>query len=688
MKRQNNNIIKNEILRLRELIAHHDKMYFEQNTPEISDAEYDNLRLTVARLEKEHPEFVDLFSDVNKKVGSEPSNKFQKIKHSQPMLSLSNAFNKEDITDFIDRIKRFLGLAEESALEFIAEPKIDGLSFAATYKKGVLVSAATRGDGEYGEDVTRNIKTIKTFPQQVAADYDFEVRGEVYMDKKDFIALNLIRQKADEELFANPRNAAAGSLRQLNPEITASRPLKYFIWGGNLPKCQTQSHLLEIIKQLGFSVNNEIKIYHTANNMVDSLLEYYDYFAGIRAELTYDIDGTVYKINSFDLQARLGSLTRSPRWAIAHKFPAEKAITTIEDIVIQVGRTGALTPVAILRPVNVGGVLVSKATLHNEEEIARKDIRVGDTVLVQRAGDVIPQILSVDLAKRKAGAAVFTMPSNCPVCGSEAPKDDNEVIRRCTGGLKCRSQVVEKLKHFVSRDAFNIEGLGEKQIEELFAKKLIIKPSDIFKLQDKNHTIMPRIEQWPGWGVKSVNNLWIAINKAKNITLDRFIYALGIRHVGESTAKLLARNYSTLDKLIEVCHSSTAEESLLAIEGIGSKVANQIISFFTDNYTLDLLEKLNESVVITPLEAAVNNSPISGKRIVFTGSLAHMSRAEAKATVEKLGGIVASSISSKVDYVIAGEDSGSKLAAATKLGIKILNEENWMQLITGFGINN
>lgn len=664
----------NKILKLKSEIERHNRLYYKDDKPEISDAEYDKLRKELEDLaaRESSTSQLDLLSSLES-VGYKPAEKFKKIKHKKPMLSLSNAFTEDDLKDFDEKVKNFLNLNLDSEIEYIAEPKIDGLSFSAEYKQGELFVASTRGDGEFGEDITQNVKTIASLPQKVNYSEDFEIRGEIYMDKDDFSALNFERQKGGEDLFANPRNAAAGSLRQLDPEITRKRKLKYFIWGGFIAGVHSQTQLISKFQSLGFVTN---PIISTATKTQD-LMEYYNRIFAERSSLKYDIDGIVYKVNDFALQQRLGELIRTPRWAIAHKFPAEKAITKIMSIDVQVGRTGALTPVANLEPVGVGGVMVSRATLHNQDEVDRKDIRVGDTVLIQRAGDVIPQILEVDLTKRDQDSQKFSLPENCPVCNSPAIKEDGEAVKRCTGGLKCEAQIIERIKHFTSRDAFNIEGLGERQIEDFYAKKIITNFYEIFHI--KNHE--NEISKWKGYGEKSISNLFTSIEKSKNINLEKFIYSLGIRLVGEATAKLLAKEYKTLAKLEEVCKSSSAIEDLMQIDGIGAKVAKHIVEFFNDAFNIQMLANLKADLSILDFEAEEIDSPIAGKTIVFTGTLAQMGRSEAKATAEKLGAHVASSISSKTDFLIAGEDSGSKLKKAAELGIKILNEEEWFQLL-------
>lgn len=670
----NKQSVKVEIEKLRAELTKHDMLYHQRNKPEISDEDYDALKARLLQLEKENPQFRDLFSPTQT-VGYTPAKKFAKVRHSKLMLSLANAFTREDVEDFIARVQRFLAIKEP--IEFVCEPKIDGLSFVAVYKGGKLFQAATRGDGEYGEDITANARTIKGLPHRVNLQEDFEIRGEVYIDKNDFIELNAARKNQGEDLFANPRNAAAGSLRQLDANITASRNLKYFVWSGTITGVRTQLDILHKLQALGFIVNELI----TVCDSIEHIITYYEQLAGSRAHLQYDIDGVVYKVNSLILQERLGDLSNSPRWALAHKFPAQKAVTVIKDIIIQVGRTGALTPVAMLEPIGVGGVLVSRATLHNEDEVARKDFRIGDTVTIQRAGDVIPQVISVDYSKRTSQNAKYIMPHQCPICGSSTEKDEGEAIRRCTGGLKCKAQVVERLKHFVSRNAFNIEGLGERQIEEFFNDQLIVTPVDIFTLEARNKHEPFHLEKREGWGKKSVENLWEAINRSREISLDRFIFGLGIRFVGEATAKLLAKQFTSLENLLAFMHMAEAADELQKIDGIGQVTGAEIRKFFNDEFNIGLILELQKQIVIKPFLIHTISSPISGKIVVFTGSLMKMSRPEAKATAEKLGAKVGSAVSKNTDFVVCGEDAGSKLKKAKDLGVNVLTEDEWLDLI-------
>ena len=652
-------------------IADHDKRYYQDDAPLVSDAEYDNLRKCLEKLEAEHPE-LKTQSSLTQKVGAAPSVRFAKIAHKYPMLSIANGFSREDVEEFIERIRKFLGLSETEIVEIYAEPKIDGLSFSATYSGGNLIKAATRGDGSTGEDITANLKTIKSLPQKIAYKGEVEIRGEVYMTHADFEKLNA----SSERKFANPRNAAAGSLRQLDPSITAERTINYFVYhiAGYENFAATQSDTITKFSQLGFNTNPLNKLCKN----IDQIYANYEKLYATRPKLAYDIDGIVYKVNRFDWQQRLGALARTPRWALAHKFPAQQAKTILEDILIQVGRTGSLTPVAALIPVTVGGVVVTRATLHNEDEIARKDIRIGDTVTMQRAGDVIPQITGVDLKLRPANARVYKFPTHCPVCGSPATRVDNEAAIRCTGGLICRAQVVERLKHFVSRQAYDIEGMGEQHIISFLEDGLISEPADIFKLRAEQ--LMER----EGWGEKSATNLIAAINERRIISLQRFIYAFGIRHVGLETAKLLAKNYKSFENLTNKLNRNDENiiAELLEIDGIGKKVTEEIISFFSTKTNQRILQNILTQVTPDEYKSTIKQSSVTDKIIVFTGSLTKFTREEAKATAESLGAKVASSVSKKTDYVIAGDDAGSKLKKATELGVKVLTEDEWLKLIS------
>jgi len=677
---------KKELERLASEINKHDELYYKLDNPEISDAQYDALRKRNEKIEKKFPTLIRGDSP-SKKVGYTPSEKFGKIKHKVPMLSLANAFSEEDIQDFIDRIKRFLGLNDSEEVEFFAEPKIDGLSFSARYEKGIFVQGATRGDGNTGEDITQNLKQILPAKLNDQTSDILEVRGEIYMSHQDFQKLNSEQEKSGSKIFANPRNAAAGSLRQLDARITKSRNLKYFIYGwGEISDeiIDSQSQMIQKFEEIGLCTNPLSK---KVNN-TQQIFENYQKIYTERPNLDYDIDGIVYKVNNIQWQKRLGFVTRSPRWAIAHKFPAEKAKTKLEKINVQVGRTGALTPVAELTPITVGGVVVSRATLHNKDEIERKDIREGDTVIIQRAGDVIPQIVEVDLKLRPADSKPFTFPDRCPICDSVAKKEEGEAATRCTGGLICNAQAVERLIHFVSRDAFDIEGLGEKQIQSFWEDKIISRPSDIFHLEENDSKSLKSISNKEGWGKKSVENLFNAIKQKKQIELNRLIYALGIRFVGTSTAKLLAFRYSSFENwkknmLLAIDESSEAYNELLGIDGIGSKVANTITQFFQEKHNLDEIDRLSQVLQIEDTIKPESDSPVSGKTVVFTGSLTKMSRAEAKATAEKLNAKVSGSVSKKTDMVIAGEDAGSKLKKAKELNVTVLTEDQWLELIKG-----
>jgi len=598
-----------------------------------------------------------------------------------PMLSLSNAFSAEDVQDWQDRIRRFLNIPEAERIDYICERKIDGLSFSARYENGRFVQGITRGDGLEGENVSDNLATILPLQLTGKPPALLEVRGEVYMTHEAFAALNVSRETIGEPVFANPRNAAAGSLRQLDASITASRELRYFIhgWGEvSSPLGTTQSAVYEKFASFGLTTLENV----SRETFLEGLMGYYENTMAVRSSLPYDIDGIVYKIDRLDLQEKLGFVGRAPRWAIAHKFPAEQAITLVEAIDIQVGRTGVLTPVARLKPVTVGGVVVSNATLHNEDEIARKDIRIGDTVVVQRAGDVIPQIVSVDVTKRPVGGVSYSFPDHCPVCGSKAVREEGEAARRCTGGLSCDAQLVERLRHFVSRGALDIEGLGEKQITAFWQDGLIKNPADIFRLSEHQMAI----EQRDGWGAKSVDNLLAAIERSRDVPLAKFIFALGIRHVGDITAKLLARHYGSFaawfDAMKSLPENEEARHALENIDGIGPKVAEAIADFFGEIQHVELLEKLAAELRIRDAEIVTKTSQISGKTVVFTGALASVSRDAAKAQAERLGAKVASSVSSKTDFVVAGEDSGSKLKKARELGVKVLSEEEWLLMIT------
>jgi DNA ligase (NAD+) len=672
-----------ELAALAEAIARHDRAYHEQDAPEISDAEYDALRRRNAALEARFPALVREDSP-SRRVGGAPASGFGKHRHRIPMLSLDNAFDGADFVEFCARARRFLGLKDDP-LDFVAEPKIDGLSISLTYESGRLVAGTTRGDGSEGEDVTANLRTMDAVPTRLtgAAPELIEIRGEVFMTKADFLALNEAQLAAGDRVFANPRNAAAGSLRQLDAKITAGRRLSLFAYAmGEASAAVAETHwgYLEQLRAWGFAVNPL-----SARLASEADAEAFQRDIGLRrAGLPYDIDGVVYKIDSLALQRRLGFVGRAPRWAIAWKFPAEQATTTLQDILIQVGRTGALTPVAALAPINVGGVLVTRATLHNEDEIARKDIRIGDTVVLQRAGDVIPQIVSVVTDRRPDSAVPWTPPEHCPACGSLAARPPGEVVRRCTGGLTCPAQTEERLVHFVSRLAFDIEGLGAKTIGEFHAEGLVRGPADIFRLPDHEAEIAAR----EGWGATSARNLSRAIAARRRIPLARFIYALGIRRIGDSNAKLLARHYGDFahwraQMLAATTIGSEARSDLGSILGIGEAIATELVAFFLERRNVETLDELAEMLEIAP--QTVDDSlggALAGKIVVFTGTLKTMSRPEAKAMAEKLGAKVTDSVSKRTDLVILGEDAGSKARKAAELGVRALTEEEWRTLIS------
>ena len=702
-----------ELERLASEIAEHDRRYHAEDAPTISDADYDALRRRNDEIEKRFPKLVRGDSPSHR-VGASVSAKFAKVVHARPMLSLDNAFSDEDVHDFAVRVRRFLGLKETDKLTLTAEPKIDGLSASLRYENGIFVQGATRGDGSEGEDITANLRTIKDIPLRLRgkAPKVFEVRGEVYMSHREFAALNKRQEKEGKPVYANPRNSAAGSVRQLDPAVTASRALNFFVytWGevSELP-ADTQWGMLDAFRAFGFTVNPLTKRIET----VDAVLKFYRDVEAKRAKLGYDIDGVVYKVDRLALQERLGFVSRSPRWAIAHKFPAEQAETVLEDIDIQVGRTGKLAPVAKLRPVTVGGVVVQNATLHNEDEIARLDVRLGDTVVVQRAGDVIPQVVRVVSEKRPRGAKAFSFPHKCPACGSHAVREVDEktgredVDRRCTGGLICPAQAVERLRHFVSRQAFDIEGFGGVYIETLHEKGLLKEPADIFRLArtpDKLDRALAarraelsaerRAKEGKGEVKKTkkdeeaesklVDNLVAAIDQRRTIAMDRFINALGIRHVGETNARLIARTYPTIAAFLKAMAGKNAVTELDEIEGIGEVLAQAIKDFFDEPHNVRLVNHLLEEVTVVPLAARrTEGSPVAGKTVVFTGSLEKMTRQEAKARAESLGAKVSGSVSAKTDLVVAGPGAGSKLSEAEKHGVKVIDEEAWLKLIAG-----
>ena len=700
-----------ELARLAKEISGHDKLYYQEDEPSISDAEYDALRRRNGEIETRFPSLVRPDSP-SQRIGAKPAERFEKVRHSRPMLSLDNAFTDEDVCDFLGRVRRFLGLAEDQELALVAEPKIDGLSCSLRYEQGELVMAATRGDGTEGENVIANVRTIDDIPQKFRAKKPpdiFEVRGEVYMSHANFAAINKRQEKAGDKIFANPRNAAAGSLRQLDPKITARRHLRFFAyhWAetSNLPG-ETHWEVLQALKAWGFPVNPLAK---RCRN-VEEALEFYNEVQRKRADLGYDIDGIVYKIDRLDLQNRLGFVSRSPRWAIAHKFPAEQAESVVERIAVYVGRTGVLTPVAHIKPVTVGGVVVQNVSMHNEDEVARKDVREGDTVVVQRAGDVIPQLVRVIEERRPKGTEPYKMPEICPACGSHAVREVNEktgqpeVARRCVNTLSCPAQVVERLYYFVSRAAFDIEGLGGEFLQLLLDSGLVKEPADLFTLKDhpedfhavfKKHfeSISARNAEKRGKAAASKkakedkteylvgNKLLAAIEARRKVPLDRFILALGIPHVGETTAKLLARFFHSWDAFIAALQSDTAVAELDAIEGIGEVMAQAIKDFFDEKHNRHALDHLLKYVEIENVAGqTASGSPVAGMTIVFTGSLEKMTRNEAKARAESLGAKVAVSVSKKTDLVVAGPGAGSKLTEAEKLGVKVIDEDAWIAL--------
>ena len=683
---------KAEHARLQDEIAAHDKRYYQDDAPTVSDAEYDALRRRYNAIEERFPDLRTLDS-LSLKVGAAPSRGFAKVRHRIPMLSLDNAFSAEDVTDFVDRIRRFLKLAADEPTVFTAEPKIDGLSMSLRYENGALVTAATRGDGSEGEDVTANIRTLEDVPQRLKGKnipHICEVRGEVYMTKSAFLALNKRQAEAGGQIFANPRNSAAGSLRQKDPSITASRPLGFFAyaWGEmSAMPADTQSGMLAWFAGCGFKTNPLTKIRRSA----EELIAFHHEIELARGTLDYDIDGVVYKIDRLDWQERLGFVSRSPRWAVAHKFPAEKAVTVVKDIEIQVGRTGALTPVAKLEPVTVGGVVVQNATLHNADEIARLGVRIGDTVQIQRAGDVIPQVLAVVLEKRPRGTKDYEFPKTCPcplhtAVVREINAAGEEGVRfRCSGEFACPFQKIEHLKHFVSRRAFDIDGLGDKQIEMFFEREWVKEPADIFTLEERNRKI--KLEEEEGFGETSVRNLFAAINSRREIPLDRFIYALGMRHVGDTTALSLARGYGSWEAFEEAClkiarGDEETKEEMDALDQIGETVIDSIAKYFGEKHNRGIVDKLTKHVTILDAERP-KDSPVAGKTVVFTGSLEKMTRDEAKATAERLGAKVAGSVSKKTDYVVAGPGAGSKLEKAREAGVMVLTEDEWFRLVGG-----
>ena len=662
-----------------------DIAYYQNDAPYLDDAAYDKLRRLNDALEAKFPALIRNDSP-SKRVGAMVKSEFKKVELSVPMLSLADIFSEEELKDFIMSIKRFLNSSDD--IIFTSEPKMDGLSFSALYVNGIFTRGSTRGDGKIGEDITENLKAIRGFPLFLnkEAPEVFEVRGEVFMSKADFLALNQKNEEEHKKTFANPRNAAAGSLRQLDTRITKERRLSFLVytWGEvSEIRWKSQVEFLEYVKELGFPVNPYNKVCRNEQELLDS----FETLMENRADLPYDIDGIVYKVNDLELQKRLGFLTRTPRWAIAHKFPAEQAITRLNNIRVQVGRTGALTPVADLEPVNVGGVLVSHATLHNEDEIKRKDIRIGDMVIIQRAGDVIPQVVSVLTEKRSTKLPEFQFPTVCPECGAHAIREEDEAVRRCTGGLSCPAQAVERLKHFVSREAFNIEGLGDKVIDEFYKEGIIKTPYDIFTLEERNKPAdlfsasqSLNLENREGWGKKSVSKLFDAINKSKSISLQKFIYALGIRQVGTATAYLIAKHYHTFTAFMNAMVQQDLQ-LLVSIDGIGPAMAKDIVEFFKEEHNLAVINDLLSVISIEEFEGITNTtSEIFGKTIVFTGTLTTLTRSEAKSKALAFGAKVAGSVSTNTDYVVAGENAGSKLKKAQELGVKVITEEEFNRI--------
>jgi DNA ligase (NAD+) len=693
---------KAEHARLEAEIAGHDRRYYQDDAPTVSDAAYDALRQRYNAIEARFPQLRSLTS-LTQRVGAAPSGRFAKVRHAVPMLSLDNAFAAEDVVDFVGRIRRFLRLPDDEEIVFSAEPKIDGLSMSLRYEDGELVTGATRGDGAEGEDVTANVKTLKDIPKRLRGKTVpgiCEVRGEVYMTKHAFLALNRRQAESGGQVFANPRNSAAGSLRQKDPSITASRPLGFFAyaWGemSDMP-ADTQSGMIKWFEHCGFTTNPLTKLCRS----VEELIAFHRKIEEQRSHLDYDIDGVVYKVDRLDWQERLGFVSRSPRWAIAHKFPAERAVTVLKDIEIQVGRTGAFTPVAKLEPVTVGGVVVQNATLHNEDyikgiggkgEILRegRDIRIGDTVIIQRAGDVIPQVVDVVIDKRPKNAKPYHFPTKCPcalhtdVVREETATGEEGARARCTGEFACPYQKIEHLKLFVSRRAFDIDGFGEKQIEFFFEQGWVKEPADIFELPRRNKEI--KLEEQEGYGETSVRNLFAAIEQRREVALDRFIFSLGIRHVGETTALALARGYGSWAAFHDACLKVAKDDAeaiaeMDALDQIGETVIEAIKAYFAESHNRRIVERLTKEVKILDAEKPRANSQVAGRTVVFTGSLEKMTRDEAKASAERLGAKVSGSVSKKTDYVVAGPGAGSKLTEANKLGVKVLTEDEWAKLI-------
>ena len=688
-----------ELVRLAEVLNEANTAYHTEDAPEISDADYDALKRRNAAIEVRFPDLKRADSP-SEQVGAPVAEGFGKVRHAVPMLSLANAFDAEEVTEFDARIRKYLGLGSDAPLAYTAEPKIDGLSLSLRYEKGVLVQAATRGDGAVGENVTANARTIENIPQELKNAPDLlEVRGEVYMSHADFAALNARQAERGGKTFANPRNAAAGSLRQLDAEITRVRPLQFFAyaWGAlSEPLAETQKGAIDRLTELGFSTNPLTALCDGPSDMV----AHYEKIEAQRATLGYDIDGVVYKVDDLALQERLGFRSTTPRWAVAHKFAAELAWTRLEGIDIQVGRTGALSPVARLQPVTVGGVVVSNATLHNEDYIkgldskgaeirGGKDVRVGDWVQIYRAGDVIPKVADVDLSKRPSDAEAFVYPTTCPECGSDAIREPGDAVRRCTGGLICPAQAVEKLIHFVSRKAFDIDGLGAKQVEQFYHDGWIAEPADIFTLKERYGTGVQQLKNREGWGPKSADNLFQAIEDRREIPMARLIFALGIRHVGEAASSLIALHYGDWDSFEAAMAEARgldgpAWDDLIGVDGVGSVMAGSLVSAFAQEAERASIDRLVADLTVIPAERPdTEGSPVAGKTVVFTGTLEKMSRAEAKARAERLGAKVSGSVSGKTDILVAGLGAGSKATKAADLGVETMDEDGWLALIEG-----
>ena len=685
-----------ELIRLNEILDRANSDYYSNDAPNLSDAEYDTLKKRNLNIELRFPN-LKLKNSVSNKIGSKPSSTFKKIKHTVKMLSLANGFDEQDIIDFDHRVKKILG-SEDRVISYVAEPKIDGLSLSLKYIDGKLFQATTRGDGEVGENVTENAITIQNIPKYIQnAPSILEIRGEVYMSLNDFNELNIKQKNIDAKIFSNPRNAAAGSLRQLDSKVTASRPLKFYAyaWGEvSTPISDTQYNAINRLRKFGFSTNDLTKKCYGPKE----LISHYNNISNKRADLGYDIDGVVYKVDDLSYQDRLGFRSTTPRWAIAHKFPAEIAQTWLESIEIQVGRTGALSPVARLKPVNVGGVIVSNATLHNEDYIKGKDskgniirdgndIREGDWVYVYRAGDVIPKISDVDVSKRISTSKPYTFPSFCPECNSPSERIEGDSVARCIGGITCPAQAVQGLAHFVSRGAFDIDGLGNKQIEQFYQLGWVKEPADIFKLKLRYENGIKRLENRDGWGQKSANNLFNAVEAKRIIPLNKMLYALGIRHVGETSAMLLSKHYKSFDNLKKSMNEAKNLEGsswsdLMSIDGVGEVLAKALIQIFNNPAQSQIIDNLVEELIIEDeIENIVSGSPLEGMVVVFTGSLELMSRSEAKISAEKFGAKVSGSVSKKTDFVVSGPGAGSKEKKAIELGVKVLSESEWLKLI-------